>query len=416
MHNPAPEHHRILSLVSLRRSTRSWHRIPTRTSNYTISSSIQIALSLCVSLSDDVGHRRCFGRSGPSEPSHGPPPPLLSSGFWAQILGCSAVSRGGFAGDRVAEERARPPSGGAGVGCRRWCARDLFRVFRRADLTLLVCQIRGRVGSVVFFGGGFWLGGLVLLEMSIFMSAVPPRDYQPPPVAPQPFAVVAPSNAQPDLLMPVLPPVPAPAPGMSEKKEAYSKRPWSATEDAQLLQIVKKLGVPTVRVDAGSRTEFPQWPDIAKYVPGRTAKQCRERWRHNLDPTIKREPWSEEENQKLLRTYDELWSKWADIARQLPGRTDNACVNSSLYPLSRPYELIHRPHLLPGARTSGISFQVRGRSAVMRAHAKSAAPTPTSWRSRPAQSRRHSWASRALRTTTLVVVPLRRGMLPRYCP
>ncbi len=172
--------------------------------------------------------------------------------------------------------------------------------------------------------------------MSMFMSAVPPpREYRPPvappPVATHPFAAVAPmSNTDPDLLMPVLPP--APAPGMSEKKEAYSKRPWSATEDAQLLQIVNKLGVPTVRVDAGSRTEFPQWPDIAKYVPGRTAKQCRERWRHNLDPTIKREPWSEEENQKLLRTYDELGSKWADIARQLPGRTDNACVTNSLSP------------------------------------------------------------------------------------
>ena len=50
-------------------------------------------------------------------------------------------------------------------------------------------------------------------------------------------------------------------------------------------------------------------------------------------PTIKREPWSEEENQKLLRTYDELGSKWADIARQLPGRTDNACVTKSLFPL-----------------------------------------------------------------------------------
>jgi hypothetical protein len=175
--------------------------------------------------------------------------------------------------------------------------------------------------------------------MSMFMTSVPaPRtEYRPPPPAqpfvsvpppteqPQAAAAAPPAAAQPDLLVPV-------APAEPEKKEAYSKRPWSATEDAQLLQIVKKLGVPTVRVDAGSRTEFPQWPDIAKYVPGRTAKQCRERWRHNLDPTIKREPWSEAENRKLLQTYDELGSKWADIARQLPGRTDNACVNDSPLP------------------------------------------------------------------------------------
>ena len=183
----------------------------------------------------------------------------------------------------------------------------------------------------------------------MFMAAIPPTRAAQPAAVPYVPSVQPPAPVEEDLDLPELPPLPVIP---DDKKEAYSKRPWSATEDAQLLQIVKKLGVPTVRVDAGSRTEFPQWPDIAKYVPGRTAKQCRERWRHNLDPTIKREPWSEAENRKLLQTYDDLGSKWADIARQLPGRTDNAYVFRAF-----PSKTIQRrglPLLLCSARARAL--------------------------------------------------------------
>ena len=94
--------------------------------------------------------------------------------------------------------------------------------------------------------------------------------------------------------------------------------PWSREEDQKLRNLVEQQGSKL------------NWSSVSKLMRNRSGKQCRERWRHNLDPTIKREPWSEEENQKLLRTYDELGSKWADIARQLPGRTDNACVTNRL--------------------------------------------------------------------------------------
>ena len=38
-----------------------------------------------------------------------------------------------------------------------------------------------------------------------------------------------------------------------------------------------------------------RWSLIASNLPGRTGKQCRERWHNQLDPNIKKEGWSEEE-------------------------------------------------------------------------------------------------------------------------
>lgn len=36
------------------------------------------------------------------------------------------------------------------------------------------------------------------------------------------------------------------------------------------------------------------WTYIAKHLPGRIGKQCRERWHNHLNPDIKKERWTEE--------------------------------------------------------------------------------------------------------------------------
>ena len=106
----------------------------------------------------------------------------------------------------------------------------------------------------------------------------------------------------------------------------YGKRPWLPSEDQMLLDAVTQLGAPQFAVK-GAEKSGVRWTDIAKMVPERAAKQCRERWRNHLDPSVSRAPWSEEENRILLSRYEQYGSMWAEIAQGLPGRADNGCKN-----------------------------------------------------------------------------------------
>jgi hypothetical protein len=44
------------------------------------------------------------------------------------------------------------------------------------------------------------------------------------------------------------------------------------------------------------------------------------RWHNQLDPNIKSEPWSAEEEQQLFDLHNQYGNRWAKISELLPGR------------------------------------------------------------------------------------------------
>jgi myb proto-oncogene protein len=95
--------------------------------------------------------------------------------------------------------------------------------------------------------------------------------------------------------------------------ERMTGRPWSAHEDLLLSRAVAEF-------DGEA-----DWKTIAQRVPGRTNKACRKRWLHSLSPSIKKSAWTKDEDGRLMSLYKLYGTKWSVIARQIPGRTDDAC-------------------------------------------------------------------------------------------
>lgn len=68
-----------------------------------------------------------------------------------------------------------------------------------------------------------------------------------------------------------------------------------------------------------------QWTQVAGLVRTRNGDQCLKRWCEVLDPQIDRRPWTEEEDASLLEAVTQCGRNWAQIAtRYFPRRSASA--------------------------------------------------------------------------------------------
>lgn len=90
------------------------------------------------------------------------------------------------------------------------------------------------------------------------------------------------------------------------------KTAWTPQEDALLLNLFATFG--------------PKWSAIARQVPGRTDDACSKRYREALDPRLKKDQWTDEEDALLIAAFHRIGQKWGQIGHELQ-RSGLSCRN-----------------------------------------------------------------------------------------
>ncbi|NXD62086.1 SNPC4 protein, partial [Eolophus roseicapillus] len=105
-----------------------------------------------------------------------------------------------------------------------------------------------------------------------------------------------------------------------QKYQVYNKdlkrKEWTKGEDQMLLELVQEMRV-------GGHIPYKK---IAYYMEGRDSAQLIYRWTKSVDPSLKKGPWTPEEDAMLLAAVKKYGERdWYKIRTEVPGRSDAQC-------------------------------------------------------------------------------------------
>ena len=96
-------------------------------------------------------------------------------------------------------------------------------------------------------------------------------------------------------------------------EEKSNTRSFTRQDDINLIELANKYN--------------KDWNIIAQFFVGCSPKSLEERYTNKLDPKLKRVKFNAEEDEKIIRLYNQFGNNWKEIASYFPDRNSNMIKN-----------------------------------------------------------------------------------------
>jgi hypothetical protein len=103
---------------------------------------------------------------------------------------------------------------------------------------------------------------------------------------------------------------------MNVKRQRFNEQ-----DDKQLLRLVETFGT--------------NWSTISNFMPKYNERQCKDRFTYFLDPRIRKDPWTQEEDDRLIEKVAQYKKQWIKLVQFFEGRTESQLKNRYRLLISR---------------------------------------------------------------------------------